>query len=220
MAYPSLEPRGSLDGSDSWTEVDELPRTPEEMPMPAFRSRTAIAARPSRRDSAIQVAMDLPGQSGDSGGEGQSLGRMTETSLSGSDGEQGSAMSVEADDGGRRGDSRRMSPIQEENPPDPWRDDDPWSRGRALLHVDADRRRSGVYGDNDSGLEEHGRSFWANWADRRWDVNYQHWNENYEEQSVTSNEERQSSWSDWSTDSSESNSNWSWWSHCDPAQRG
>lgn len=74
MAFPSLEPRGSLDGSDSWTEVDELPpRTPVDLPMPAFRPRAGRGnVRPSRRDSGVQVTMDLQVQSDDSVGEGRS----------------------------------------------------------------------------------------------------------------------------------------------------
>eukprot|EP00438_Fugacium_kawagutii_P007070 Skav227763 [mRNA] locus=scaffold1653:278465:286339:- [translate_table: standard] len=215
MAFPSLEPEStlrSLDGSDSWTEVDELPSAPN-IPLPAFRARAGrLAAVRPRRDSGTQVSMDLQMQSGDSWGGDRGAGVVPRENLSTS--ESATSDSEQRASGPDRNDQavEPMSPITEESR-DPWLQSDPWSRGRELLS--GPDQRSGVYSSGDS--ERAGQAY----ADRHggvaryWETNHTAWNENYEMRSNAENYDNRSmsNWSSWSSDSYDhrSNPNWSWW---------
>ena len=190
MAFPLLEPSGplrSLEVSDSWTEVEKLPR-PLDVPVPAFRPRGAgrVAAARARREAGSQVDME---ELMESGGSSEATAQdiiAPATSLH-------AAAVLE------------MSLIREEedsSAEDPWQHSGPW--------LEASRHRRGVERDRQSwwSSSDDDAKYWENWWTWPTVENYVVQNypaENYEDQSS----ERHSVQSDWSDESFGHNSNWS-----------
>lgn len=211
MAFPLLEPSGplrSLEVSDSWTEVEKLPR-PLDVPVPAFRPRGAgrVAAARARREAGSQVDMEELMESGGSSGAERRGSLEPGSSLAAGQpaGEcpAGGASEATAQDIIAPATSLHaaavleMSLIREEedsSAEDPWQHSGPW--------LEASRHRRGVERDRQSwwSSSDDDAKYWENWWTWPTVENYVVQNypaENYEDQSS----ERHSVQSDWSDES-------------------